>query len=44
MLINGQPGRYIFEEGQWIFEPGDFNKHESFLLRLETFINLLSRG
>lgn len=43
MLINGQPGRYIFDNGQWIFEAGDFNKYESFLLRLETFITQLSR-
>ena len=43
MLINGQPGRYIFDRGQWIFEAGDFNRYESFLLRLETFTANLAR-
>lgn len=43
MLINGQPGRYIFDTGQWIFEAGDFNRYESFLLRLETFTANLAR-
>jgi hypothetical protein len=44
MLVNGLPGRYLFDNGKWIFEAGDFNKYESFLLRLETFIGILSRG
>jgi hypothetical protein len=43
MLINGQPGRYIFDRGQWIFEAGDFNRYECFLLRLETFTANLAR-
>jgi hypothetical protein len=42
MLINGQPGRYIFDNGGWVFEAGDFNKYESFLLRLETFTTILA--
>jgi len=42
MLINGEPGRYRFIDENWIFESGDFNKHESFLLRLETFIKILN--
>ena len=41
MLINGQPGRYVHSQGQWIFEPGDFNKTESFQLRLENFLEIL---
>ncbi|TNE59467.1 MAG: hypothetical protein EP344_08515 [Bacteroidetes bacterium] len=42
MLIDGQPGRYRFLDGQWVFEPGDFNRHESFQLRVEHFIELLT--
>lgn len=42
MLIDGQPGRYRLLGEQWVFEPGDFNRHESFLLRLEHFIELLT--
>lgn len=41
MLVNGQPGRYRLIDGQWTFEPGDFNRIESFLLRLEHFIQIL---
>jgi hypothetical protein len=41
MLVNGVPGRYILQNGQWQFEPGDFNRHESFLLRLDDFLNIL---
>ncbi len=41
MLIDGVAGRYCFEAGEWIFEPGNFNGHESFDLRLDHFINML---
>ncbi len=41
MLVDGEPGRYIFENGHWQFEPGDFNRFESFLLRLDDFIEIL---
>jgi hypothetical protein len=41
MLIHGQPGRYVYEQGQWRFEPGDYNKIESFQLRLENFMEIL---
>lgn len=40
LAVNDQPGRYIYEDSRWIFEPGDFNTNESFDLRLETAINL----
>jgi hypothetical protein len=43
MLVDGQPGRYCFQNGQWVFQPGDFNMLESYLLRLETFINILKK-
>lgn len=42
MLVDGQPGRYRQVDGVWVFEPGDFNRHESFLLRLEHFIGILN--
>ncbi|MBK6932905.1 MAG: hypothetical protein IPH12_19360 [Saprospirales bacterium] len=41
MLVNGQPGRYRRIDGKWTFEPGDFNRIRSFLLRLEHFIEIL---
>ena len=44
MLIDGQPGRYLFTNNQLIFEAGDFNKYESFLLRLQTFTTMLAEG
>ena len=43
MLINDQPGRYIYQRGQWVFEPGDFNRFESYLLRLDHFLELLKK-
>jgi len=45
MLVDGKPGRYVFEDGKWAFEPGDFNTNESYDLRLKTAISLLeNRG
>ena len=44
MLVNGQPGRYCFENGGWVFQAGEFNKYESFLLRLQTFTTILARN
>lgn len=41
MLVDGVPGRYRQTGGQWVFEPGDFNRHECFQLRLEHFIAIL---
>jgi glutathione synthase/RimK-type ligase-like ATP-grasp enzyme len=35
MLVDGKPGRYVFKNNQWVFEPGDFNANESYDLRLE---------
>lgn len=42
MLVDGQPGRYRLIGGQWVFEPGDFNRVESFVLRLEHFLDILT--
>lgn len=42
MLVDGQPGRYRLIDGVWTFEAGDFNRVESFLLRLEHFLEILT--
>ena len=41
MSIDDVPGRYRHIKGQWVFEPGDFNRLESFALRLEDFLEIL---
>lgn len=43
MLVDGEPGRYVYADGEWIFEAGDFNRHESFLLRVDHFIDILTK-
>jgi hypothetical protein len=43
MLVDGIPGRYVFADGQWVFEAGDFNTHESFDLRVQTAIDLYGK-
>lgn len=39
MLVDGTPGRYMFTNGAWNFEAGDFNKNQSYNLRLEYILN-----
>ncbi len=39
MLVNGKPGRYVYLNGNWIFEEGDFNKNQSYNIRLETILD-----
>ncbi len=34
MKVNNRPGRYLFKDNGWVFEAGDFNKNESYNLRL----------
>jgi len=41
MVIDGDPGRYLFRNGQWFFEKGDFNSNASYDLRLKTAIELI---
>ncbi|MCS7035959.1 MAG: hypothetical protein RMJ33_05670 [Saprospiraceae bacterium] len=41
MLVDGQMGRYRRQNGQWMFEPGDFNRIECFALRVEHVLQLL---
>jgi hypothetical protein len=38
MLVDGNPGRYLFKNGHWVFEKGDFNSNASYDLRLKTAI------
>ncbi len=40
MLVNNKPGRFVFENNQWIFEEGMFNTNKSYDLRLETIISM----
>ncbi len=44
MLVDGKPGRYVYQNGKWVFEEGDFNTNESYDLRLETAIELYEKG
>lgn len=41
MLINGEPGRYVWNTDQWIFEPGNFNTNQSFDLRVSYILEKL---
>jgi len=41
MLVDDVPGRYRRIRGEWVFEPGDFNRFESFELRLDYFLKTL---
>lgn len=40
MIIDDNPGRYLFKKGEWFFEKGDFNTNASYDLRLKTAIEL----
>jgi hypothetical protein len=42
MLVDGKPGRYVWRNENWVFEAGDFNRVESYLLRLEHFVRMLA--
>jgi glutathione synthase/RimK-type ligase-like ATP-grasp enzyme len=44
MYINGVPGRYIYLNDNWKFEPGLFNEFQSMTLRLITYINASTKG
>lgn len=44
MLVDGRPGRYRMRAGEWVFEPGDFNRFASFLLRLDHFMEILGEN
>lgn len=42
MAIDGKPGRYIRQNGEWQFEEGMFNGNESFDTRMEHIIKLFA--
>lgn len=42
MIVDDVPGRYLWVNGAWLFEPGDFNRFECYLLRLEYMLDVLS--
>ena len=44
MFIDGVPGRFRRVDGEYVFEEGTFNRHGSYLLRVEHFLELLARG
>lgn len=41
MLVNGEPGRYVYKNERWTFEPGDFAQNQCYDLRLEYLLNRL---
>jgi len=41
--VNNKPGKYIFNDGTWLFEEGDFNTNESYDLRLKEAIKIYER-
>ncbi len=41
MYIDGEPGRYIEKGGEFIFQPGEYNLHNSFMLRVIHFADIL---
>lgn len=42
MKIDGKPGRYVYKNGNFDFEEGEFHQHGSNLLRVERFLEQLS--
>lgn len=45
MYIDGVPGRYVREGGDYVFEEGVFNMHKSYPLRVAHFVEILkARG
>jgi len=41
MIVDDQPGRYLYKDGQYVFEAGNFNEFKSYLLRVKHFIEIL---
>jgi len=42
MLIDNKPGRFVLKNDQFEFEEGEFNKHQSYLLRVKHFVEILN--
>jgi hypothetical protein len=43
MRVDGRPGRYLWKGGRWAFEEGDFNRNESYNLRVEYAIDFMRK-
>lgn len=41
MYVDGKPGRFVFDEGKFLFEPGNFNQCKSYVLRVQHFVKIL---
>ena len=37
--VNGETGRFLYLNNKWVFDVGNFNKNESYNLRLQHIIN-----
>jgi glutathione synthase/RimK-type ligase-like ATP-grasp enzyme len=44
MMVDGHVGRYTFVDGNWVFEKGDFNKNESYNLRIEWVLKSMNHN
>lgn len=44
LTVDGKPGRYVFVDGNWEFESGDFNQNESYNLRLKGILEELKKN
>ena len=42
MKVNGKPGRFLFENGSFHFQEGEFHRFGSNLLRVKHFLNILN--
>ncbi len=44
LRVNGKPGRFVFREGSFVFEAGEFNRLSNYPLRVEHFLEQLRTG
>jgi hypothetical protein len=44
LYVDGKPGRYVWRDGDFVFEEGFFNRLASYPLRVEHFVELLASG
>lgn len=44
MFINNVPGRFIYQDGKWVFEQGYFNQNYSCNLRIASFVRMLEKN
>ena len=44
MKIDDVPGRYVYKNGEFVFEKGEFNTFGSNRLKIEHFIQMLESG